>query len=68
VTVICLDYAGTLNRIATATSVIRTRQEDKVRLERRGGTPAELRQRINAVAKRLEHEAEELQKIMEQLG
>jgi hypothetical protein len=50
-----------LGRIAAATSVIRTRADDAARLERNGGSAADMRVRVEAVIERLEKVAAELE-------
>ena len=52
-----------LRRIAAATSAISIRGEDAVRLER-NGSPAELRERVEAVIKRLEAVAADLENAL----
>jgi hypothetical protein len=63
-TVGCLAYTSTLNRIAALTSVSRTRAEDQLRFERRGGTPAELCDRVRAAVERLEKVADQLEEAL----
>lgn len=43
-----------LDRITTATSVIRTRAEDAARLERHGGANGDISNRVAEAAKKLE--------------
>ena len=63
-TVAVLNYIGPLNRIAAATSILRTRSEDTVRLENRGGTHAEFCQHVMAARSHLEKAAAELEKAL----
>jgi hypothetical protein len=52
---------GVLCRIAAATSALRVRADDVVRLERNGGTAAELHERVAVLIGRLEKVAGELE-------
>ena len=51
-------------RIAAATSIIRTRTEDALRVEHRGGSSNELCQRVEVVVQRLEQTAQELEDLI----
>jgi hypothetical protein len=57
----CEALGGVLARIATATSVGRVRESDRVRVDCNGGDVGELRQRVEALIERLEHVARELE-------
>lgn len=50
-----------LNRIASLTSIRRTRADDDFRREEHGGSPAELRARVLDVVAQLERVAAELE-------
>ena len=58
-----LRFAAVLLRIASATTAIRIRGEDAVRLERNGSS-AELRERVEAVIERLEAVAADLESAL----
>jgi hypothetical protein len=55
-------FAATLDRLAIATSVIRTRSQDAVRHEANGGSISELKARYESAVVRLERIAERLEK------
>jgi hypothetical protein len=57
-------FGSTLLRIATATSVIRTRTQDGVRTEVNGGHNGDLNQRTLSAVRRLEAVAEKLEKAI----
>ncbi len=57
-------FGSTLLRIATATSVIRTRNQDTVRVEVNGGYNGDLNQRTLVAVRRLEAVAEKLEKAI----
>jgi hypothetical protein len=59
------SLVASATRVATATSVIRTRRNDTQRIELNGGTPLELYTRIEHVIGRLEQTADELERLME---
>lgn len=52
---------STLNRIARASSVLRVRANDTGRLERNGGSTAQLRERVAVLIGKLEKIADELE-------
>lgn len=54
-------FGATLTRIATVTSVIRTRQEDAERFDLHGGTVSEMEERVAETATRLEQVAARLE-------
>jgi sRNA-binding protein len=56
--------ASALNRIAAATSVLRTREQDAERLDVHGGTVAEVAERVQAAASQLENAAARLEKAI----
>ncbi len=56
--------AGPLDRIAAATSIIRTRVTEKQRHEENGGELAELKTRVKACAKDLEAVARKLERSL----
>ncbi len=56
------ELAVQTSRIATLTSIIRTRKGDAVRREVHGGSPLDLSVRSEAVVVRLERIAEKLEK------
>jgi hypothetical protein len=56
--------AAALDRIASATSVLRTREQDAVRVEAHGGTVAEVVDRVQTAAARLEEAASRLEKAI----
>lgn len=53
-----------LGRIASATSVVRTRSEDAARLENNGGDTVAMNARVEAVNDRLERVAIELEGLL----
>lgn len=55
------QLARVLCRIAAATSTIRTRADDAARIERNGGSTADLHARLTATIRRLEKVAAELE-------
>jgi len=57
-------FGSTLLRIATATSVIRTRNQDMTRAEVNGGHNGDLNTRTLAAVQRLEAVAEKLEKAI----
>lgn len=57
-------FGATLLRVATATSVIRTRNQDMTRAEVNGGRSGDLDQRTLAAVRRLEAVAEKLEKAI----
>lgn len=54
-------FVAVLNRIASATSIMRTRADAVTRTERNGGTAAEQTARVEQAVIRLEHVADELE-------
>lgn len=59
-----MSFGSVLLRIATATSVIRTRTQDTVRAEVNGGHNGDLDTRTLAAVRRLEAVAEKLEKAI----
>lgn len=59
-----MSFGGVLLRIATATSVIRTRNQDTTRAEVNGGRNGDLDHRTLAAVRRLEAVAEKLEKTI----
>lgn len=54
-------FAATLDRIASVTSIVRTRSEDGVRTEVNGGSNGTLNHRVEDAVKRLEAVAAKLE-------
>lgn len=57
------EMAGTVDRIAASTSIIRTRVGDDGRANRLGGSPDEFRARVERGARRLRKIADDLEKL-----